>query len=319
MLIDTDTGVDDALALILALRSPEVSVKAITTVAGNVEVEKCTRNVFRILRLLQVGETPIVAQGARKPLRRPLYSAPEVHGDDGLGNFPMRLPPNAAKSLGSAAEVIIESCRRYGRKLTIVAIGPLTNLARAWQKDRTALRKVGRIVSMGGAFRVPGNTGPVAEFNYFVDPEAAHILLQSGLPITVIPLDVTQQLVLMRNELEYRAKRRASALASAILLFTRPYMRYHKKAEGFDGAYLHDPIAVAAAIDGRLIQTRGVHVDVEATGKYTRGMTVADFRARVPFKPEASQAPAEKKPSVDIAVKIDRERFLKLFHERLWM
>jgi purine nucleosidase/pyrimidine-specific ribonucleoside hydrolase len=329
ILIDTDTGVDDALALIVALRSPEVSVKAITTVAGNVEVEKCTRNVFRILRLLQLGETPIVAQGAKKPLHRPLFSAPEVHGHDGLGNFLMRLPPTAKKNPRGAVDVIIESCRRYAGRLTIVAIGPLTNLARAWKKDRTALRQVGRIVSMGGAFHVPGNTGPVAEFNYFVDPEAAHILLQSGLPITVVPLDVTQQLVLMRKEVEYRAKRRASALASAILLFTRPYMRYHKKAEGFDGAYLHDPIAVAAAIDRRLIQTRGVHVDVETSGSYTRGMTVADFRARVPFKPKAYlrprrmslwlKPPAEKKPSVDIAVKIDRERFLKLFHERLWM
>ena len=309
ILIDTDTGVDDALALILALHSPEVSVKAITTVAGNVGVEKCTRNVLRILRLLQLGQIPIVAQGARRPLRRRLFTAPEVHGRDGLGNFPMRLPPSVKKSPRSAAEIIIESCRRYARKLTIVAIGPLTNLAQAWQTDRSALRKVGRIVSMGGAFHVPGNTGPVAEFNYFVDPEAAQIVLQSGLPITVLPLDVTQQLVLMRSELEYRAKRRASTLASAILRFTKPYMHYHKRAEGFDGAYLHDPIAVAAVIDRGLVQTRRVHVDVETRGSFTRGMTVADFRVRVPAR----------KPSVEVAVKIERERFLKLFHERLWM
>jgi inosine-uridine nucleoside N-ribohydrolase len=309
ILIDTDTGVDDALALILALHSPEVSVKAITTVAGNVGVEKCTRNVLRILRLLQLGQAPIVAQGARKPLQRQLFSAPEVHGRDGLGNFPMRVSSKATKSRRSAADVIIESCSRYAGRLTIVAIGPLTNLARAWQKNRNALRKVGRIVSMGGAFHVPGNTGPVAEFNYYVDPEAAHILMQSGLPITVIPLDVTHQLVLMRGELEYRARRRASVLASAILRFTGPYMRYHKKAEGFLGAYLHDPIAVATAIDRKLIETKRVHVDVETTGTFTRGMTVADFRSRVPVR----------KPSVEVAVKIDREGFFKLFHERLWM
>jgi len=308
LLIDTDPGVDDALALILALQSPELSVKAITTVAGNVEVRKCTRNALRILHLLHPANPPIVAQGASKPLHRLLLTAPEVHGTDGLGNIALPVPSSTIKSSAHAVDVIIQCCREYAGKLIIVAIGPLTNLAMAWRKNPVALRRVRRVISMGGAFHVPGNTGPVAEFNYFVDPEAAHVLLQSGLPITLIPLDVTQQIVLMRKELEYRAKRRASALASAVLRFTRTYMQRHKKTQGFHGGYLHDPVAVAAAINYGLIQTKSASVDVETTGTLTRGMTVADFRSKTD----------PKRPSVDVALRIDRDRFFKLFHERLW-
>ncbi|HLF19410.1 MAG TPA: nucleoside hydrolase [Bacteroidota bacterium] len=307
VLIDTDTGVDDALAIMLALRSPEISVKAITTVAGNVEVQKCTRNVITILHLLQPTDRPTVAQGAAKPLRKGLVTAPEVHGTDGLGELASRsrLP---GKHLKSAVAVILQQCEQYGQKLTIVALGPLTNLAKALKKNPWIFRKVGKIVSMGGAFRVSGNTGPVAEFNYFVDPDAAQILVNSNLPMTVIPLDVTEQIVLMRREVEYRARRRASDVAKFVLEVTNHYMRYHRRTEGFFGGYLHDPIAIAAAVWPSIIETKQIHVDVETEGKFTRGMSVAEFR-----KPLTSQV-----TKVNVATKIDRERFLRFFHERLW-
>jgi inosine-uridine nucleoside N-ribohydrolase len=307
VLIDTDAGVDDALALILALRSPELSVKAITTVAGNVDVRLCTNNVYRILSLLQERDFPLVAEGAKRPLRRPLFTAPEVHGKDGLGNA--RLPrPSFQRVRTDAVSLILEMCRRYGRRLSIVALGPLTNLARALKKDSRTFRKVGRIVTMGGAFRVPGNTGPVAEFNYFVDPEAAHVVLNSGLPVTVVPLDVTEQVAVMRQEMVYRAGRRASRAARGILTFTDFYMNYHRRAEGFYGGFLHDPVAVGLAIDPRIVQTRRLHVDVETKGAWTRGMSVADLRRK----------PGKHEPTIDVALRIDRERFLKLFHERIW-
>ncbi len=309
ILIDTDTGVDDALALILALRSPELSVKAITTVAGNVEVQKCTRNVHRVLNLLQIQDRPIVAQGAKHPIRRPLVIASEVHGADGLGNVSKSLPPVKPYKTGDGVRTILEFCSTFGSKATIVAIGPLTNLALALKSGERTMRKLGRIVTMGGAFRVPGNTGPVAEFNYFVDPEAAHAVLSSGIPITVIPLDVTHQVVLMRKELEYRATRRASNVALTVLRMTRKYMRYHLATQGFNGGYLHDPMAVAVAVDPGLVKTRRTHVDVETKGEYTRGMTVADFSTRRPGK----------HGQVDVALSVDRDRFLRLFHERLWM
>jgi inosine-uridine nucleoside N-ribohydrolase len=306
ILIDTDAGVDDALALILALRSPELDVKAITTVAGNATVEQCTRNVLYLLRLLNEETLPVV-QGARKPLARPLVTAPEVHGRDGLGNArpavarPRSVPRNAV-------ETMLSLSKRYGKRLTIIALGPLTNLARALENDPATMKSVGRLITMGGAFRVPGNTGPVAEFNYYVDPDAAHRVLNSGLPIMVVPLDVTEQVVLMRREVEYRAQRRASPVARAILRFTRLYMRYHRTTEGFYGGYLHDPIAVAAAIDKTIVQTRAARVLVERKGEWTRGMTIADMRG----------GSARGTPMVEIAFKLDRERFMKLFHERIW-
>jgi inosine-uridine nucleoside N-ribohydrolase len=309
ILIDTDIGVDDALALILAFRSPELSVKAITTVAGNIEVQKCTRNVHRILDLLHVQNRPVVAQGAKHPLRRPLFIASEVHGSDGLGGVSKLLPPVKPYKTGDGVETVLEFCDRYGSKATIVAIGPLTNLALALKSDERIARKVGRIVTMGGAFRVPGNTGPVAEFNYFVDPEAAHAVLNSGIPVTVIPLDVTHQVVLMRKEMEYRAARRASRVAMTVLKMTRDYMRYHLATQGFNGGYLHDPMAVAVAVDPGLVKCRTTHVDVETKGEYTRGMTVSDFSPRRSGKHE----------TVRVALTVDRDRFLRLFHERLWM
>lgn len=306
VLIDTDAGVDDALALILALRSPELDVKAISTVAGNVEVGRCTRNVYYLLRLLNERRIP-VAQGAEKPLAKPLITAPEVHGRDGLGNIrpQVKLPRSATRD---AIDLIVALSKQYGKRLTIVALGPLTNIARALKKDPRSLHNIGRLITMGGAFRVPGNTGPVAEFNYFVDPDAAHLVLNSSLPITVVPLDVTQQVVLMRREVEYRATRRASTVARAILRLTKFYMQYHRKTENFYGGYLHDPIAVATAIDPGMLQTRKARVVVERQGEWTRGMTIADVRDRS----------VHDKPGVEIAFKLDRERFLKLFHERVW-
>ena len=308
ILIDTDTGVDDALALILAFRSPELSVKAITTVAGNIEVHKCTRNVHLVLDLLQVKDRPIVAQGAKKPLRRPLVIASEVHGFDGLGGLSQSLPASEPHKTGNGVNTILEFCDRYGSKATIVAIGPLTNLALALRSDPRVFRKAGRIVTMGGAFRVPGNTGPVAEFNYFVDPEAAHKVLNSGIPVTVIPLDVTHQVVLMRKEMEYRAARRANNVAMAVLKMTRDYMLYHQDTQGFNGGYLHDPMAVAVAVNPALVKTRRTHVDVESKGEFTRGMTVTDFTDRRPGE----------RGNVHVALTVERDRFLRLFHERLW-
>lgn len=305
VIIDTDAGVDDALAIILAMRSPAISVKAITTVAGNVEVERCTQNVYRILSWLHLAELPIVARGAASPLKRPLTTAPEVHGKDGLGNLNFK---TARIRPARALPTLLSLIRAFPKRISIVALGPLTNIALLLQKHPRVATRVGRIISMGGAFRVPGNTGPVAEFNYYVDPEAADFVLTSGVPVTVVPLDATEQLVLMRKELEYRARRRASPLARLIERFTRWYMLYHKRTEGFYGGYLHDPLAVAVAIDPTLVNTKRLNVRVETSGRFTRGMTVADFRRPIP----------RTQMGVDVAISVDRERFFQMFHQLLW-
>lgn len=306
VLIDTDAGVDDALALILALRSPELDIRAITTVAGNVPVHMCTRNVKAILDQLNADSGLVVAQGAAKPLVRRLVTAPEVHGRDGFGNVRPKKRTSRLTSPVPAERVIAVACREWGKKLTIIALGPLTNIAKALKRYPRSLKKVGRIITMGGAFRVQGNTGPVAEFNYYVDPEAAQAVLSSGIPITVIPLDLTQQIAIMHSELERRAHRRANQLSQLIVRMTRFYMQYHRDTEHFFGGFLHDPIAVAAAIRPSLFQTQRLRVEIETEGTFTRGMSIADFRRK------------ESRKGVNVALKFEKEQFLKLFHERLW-
>jgi purine nucleosidase/pyrimidine-specific ribonucleoside hydrolase len=308
ILIDTDAGVDDALALIFALRSPELSVKAVTTVAGNVSVDKCTRNVLKVLGLVSPAEPVHVALGSANPLRHALVTAPEVHGRDGLGDVRPSPRPAAMRVLSDAPGLILDLCDRYERRLTIVALGPLTNLARAWKRRPASLKKAGRIISMGGAFRVPGNTGPVAEFNYFVDPDAADLILTSGLQVRIVPLDLTEQIVLMRAELQYRAHRRPNQLSRFIMRCTKSYMAYHKATEGFNGGYVHDPLAVAAAIDETWFRWLRTEVRVETKGELTRGMSVADFRKR----------PAPLKSAVSVALGVEKEKFLRTLHARLW-
>lgn len=169
---------------------------------------------------------------------------------------------------------------------------------------------------MGGAFRVPGNTGPVAEFNYFVDPEAAQAVMSSGLPLTVIPLDVTQQLVLMESEVLERTRQSNTRLNRFLRRSTKFYMEYHWKSERMRGGYLHDPLAVAVAIDRTLVTLEPMRVEIETEGRLTRGMSIG-IRSQ---KPANLRNSASRKHSgeVQVATRVDRERFLSLFHERLW-
>lgn len=316
VLIDTDCGVDDALAIILALRSPELDVRSIVTVAGNVEVDRCTRNVLRVLALLGPEQMPSVAQGSARPLRRSLLTAKEVHGRDGLGDAPLSGARRAERGVvrSNGVRKIIDFCDEWGSNGTIISIGPLTNIARAWLRERSAVEKIGRIVSMGGVFRIPGNTGPVAEFNYFVDPEAAQVVVTSGLPIEIVPLDVTHQVTLLRHELEQRTASLPGRVSSFVSEITRLYMRYHELTDGFNGGYLHDPVAIAAAADAAMVEFGEAGVAVETAGRVTRGMTVR-FPLKGPAHPLGKTVATG---AVRVASRIDRERFLSWFHERMW-
>ncbi len=309
VIIDTDAGVDDALAIIFALRSPELRVEAITTVAGNVEVKKCTRNCLLILELLSPRYIPIVAQGAERPVRRKLVTAPEVHGEDGLGNVtPTYPPPRMKPTKENASEVILELLKKFQGKLTIITLGPLTNLAHVLQQEANALRQAKEIIAMGGAFRVPGNTGPVAEFNMFVDPDAARMVLDAKLPLTLIPLDVTEQVVLERRQTLAFQQKRHSKIGDFIAKFTRLYMEYHRRTEGFHGGYLHDPLTVAVAIKQGLARYRNLHVEIECDSELTRGMTVAEMRP----------GRESRKANVRVAIGVQRYRFLQMFESRVW-
>lgn len=302
VLLDLDTGVDDALALLFALRSPELHLEAVTTVAGNAPVETTTRNTRLVLDVAQAPTSLRVAQGAAQPLARPLMTAGEVHGADGLGNatgvYP---PPRHPLAREDAAQVLLRTIDRYGQKLTVIATGPMTNLARAARQQATTFRRVGEIVQMGGAIHVPGNTSAVAEFNLYVDPEAAAEVLATGVRLRLVPLDVTQQAVLLRSELRRRAQEGDSAVFQFVREFTVLYFDYHQRTENLNGGYLHDPVAVAAAIDPELFTWERGRLEVRGD-ETERGRTV--------FTP-AADAP------VQVATALPVERFLKLFLERV--
>jgi inosine-uridine nucleoside N-ribohydrolase len=313
LLIDTDPGIDDALALLLAFASPEVSVEAVTTVAGNVPVDVATAALFRILDVARPARMPRVAKGAVAPLARPLVTAAHYHGDDGLGNldgfvdpdgrprYPAR--PRALEDM-DGPDLILDSARRFAGELVVVALGPLTNVATAISRDRRALDGVTRLVVMGGAVAVPGNTTPAAEFNFHADPEAAALVLGAGLPVELVPLDATRQTVLFHAALDARLRGREDRHARFVADFTA-----HAFDRGAGALTLHDPLAVGLAVDPSLAASDRLHVDVECRGALTRGMSVADRRPVA----EGERLPA----NCAVAMRVRTERFLDLFLERL--
>jgi purine nucleosidase len=313
VLIDTDAGVDDALAIALALASPELAVERITTVSGNVSVGPSTRNVLMILETLFPASRVPVAQGAAAPLAKPLETASHVHGTDGLGNITdMRLPDGSPKYPNPSGKVvdmpasrfIIDQVRRLGGDLTIVTLGPLTNIAIAINEAPDVMKHVGEIIIMGGAFGTSGNTSPVAEFNIFVDPDAANAVVEFDVPKTIVPLDVTEQVILLRSELETRFSASPSQLIEFLRDVSSFYMDFHRKNDGFDGCHMHDPTTVALAIDPTLAKTVPAEVHVECNDDYKRGKTVADL------DPERL---SKYRPNAKVCVEIDARRTLDLF------
>jgi purine nucleosidase/pyrimidine-specific ribonucleoside hydrolase len=303
VILDCDPGIDDALALLLAARSPEIELLAVTTVAGNARVEQCTPNALRALAAAGAESIPVV-RGEAAPLRQALVTAPEIHDEDGLGGvaaaYPVTVPPT-----GSAAPEAILELLAARPDAEIVAVGPLTNLARAIERDRERMRRVPRITVMGGAFRVYGNTTVAAEFNVYVDPDAAQAVLDLGVPLTIVPLDVTERVALFRTDLP---SLRDGDLGPFVTAITDSLMRIHQQLCGFDGCYLHDPLTLATVIDPSLIRTVEAHVQVEIDGRVTRGMTVADLRPYGLFRGE---------PNARVAVDVDADRFRRLSLPRL--
>lgn len=315
LLIDSDPGIDDALAILLALRAPDVRVEAVTTVAGNVPVEPATLNARRILSVAAPESPPPLARGAAAPLKRALVTAGHVHGQDGLGNLERFVEPDGRArypepthhlQMGSGAEAILDAVDRWGRELTIVALGPLTNLALALERDPRRMARAGRIVVMGGAIAVPGNVTPAAEFNFYVDPEAASAVLEAGLDVELIPLDVTRRVVLGQVTLGERLRRCSDRVARFILDFTLHGFAFG--AEG-GGIVLHDPLAMAVALDPTLVTFEPFSVEVECEGRLTRGMSLAD-RREIP-------SCRKRTPTCRVAVDVDVPRALEVVLERL--
>ncbi|MGL6548171.1 pyrimidine-specific ribonucleoside hydrolase RihA [Aeromonas hydrophila] len=273
VILDCDPGHDDAIALILALASPELKVLAVTTSAGNQTPDKTLNNALRILTLLGRDDIPVAA-GAPKPLARELIIADNVHGESGLDG-PKLPDPAFAPVAMTALELMAKCLRESPEPVTLVPTGPLTNIALLLAAHPELKSKIARIVLMGGAAGA-GNWTPAAEFNIYVDPEAADMVFKSGLPITMCGLDVTHEAQVMDEDIE-RVRAITNPVAQCVAGLLDFFMIYHRDPKwGFAGAPLHDPCTIAWLLAPALFHGVECRVDIETGGTHTSGMTVVD-------------------------------------------
>ena len=297
VIIDCDPGHDDALAIMLALARPELDVLGITTIGGNSSLANTTRNALRVLALLDRPDVPVAA-GPPQPLVRALETAPEVHGASGLDGADLPEPVSVPRPEG-ALEFLRAMLEAAPAPVTLIPVGPLTNIALLLRTYPGIADRIAHICLMGGSMGA-GNWTPAAEFNIWVDPEAARIVFRSGLPITMCGLDVTHRALMGLPEIDrLRAigTRPARVFADLLQFFTK----FHVERYGTADTPIHDAVAVARVALPGMVTTRRYHVDVETTGELTRGRTVVDDRGQ-PGEP----------PNVDVALDIDRAAFADL-------
>jgi pyrimidine-specific ribonucleoside hydrolase len=299
VIIDCDPGHDDAMALLLALASPELEVAAVTTVAGNQTLEKVTANAIRVLDVAGADGIPVAA-GAERPLVHPARAAGDVHGETGLDG-PDLPPPSRAPAALHAVELMARLLRR--RPLTLVGVGPLTNIALLLALHPELAPRIERIVLMGGAVGL-GNVTPSAEFNVWVDPEAARLVFTSGLDVTMVGLDVTHRAMLSAARAEaLRPSGRAGALVADLHAF---YRRFHLEVYGHDDTPVHDALAVAHVIRPDLLRTEHLPTAIDVTQGPCRGRTVVDRLRRT-----------GREPNAHVALDVDADRFVDLLCERI--
>jgi purine nucleosidase len=317
VIIDTDPGADDAMAILLALNSPELDVKALTVVAGNVVVEQGLENALKLISL--AGRCDVtVARGARQPLVQKLTTAEFFHGKNGLGNVELP-PPSCHADPRFAPDLIIELVHQYPHEITLVVIGPLTNIALAVAKDPSIVRLVKEVVLMGGAIS-GGNATAAAEANIYNDPEAAGVVFQAGWPLTMVGLNVTEDTRFTRADLNQLARThgRENDFAVGVLNF----MVALAAELGAQGAAMHDPLAVGAVVDRSLITTQEMRVEVETRGEYTRGETVTNRHNSSNLKVLRGdryvvEGIEKVQPNVRVALGSDARRFVELFISRI--
>jgi len=301
VILDVDPGHDDAVAIMLACGAPDLDLLAVTTVAGNVPLEKTTYNALRVLSLIGHTDVPVAA-GASSPLHRPLHTAEDIHGESGLDGPEI---PDASfePDERSAIELIADTLKETPEPVTLIPTGPLTNVATFLREHPELKDRIARISLMGGSIGL-GNTTPAAEFNVYVDPEAAREVFESGLPIIMSGLDVTHQADAGSAEREaLRSLGRVGGVVAELLEF---FAATYERTFGFKTSPLHDPVAVAAVMGPSLLRTRPMRVDVECESELTRGETVCDFYG-VTGKP----------PNAEVGVALDREGFFDLLYRTL--
>lgn len=338
VIIDTDPGVDDALALLLAMRSPELKIEAITVVAGNVPLELGLPNALRMVEIADRKDIPVAA-GARTPLLRRLITATYVHGENGLAGA--LFPDPTIKPISEAAADVIQSiASQYPGDLTLITIGPLTNIAAALQADPELASKVCRLVMMGGSLS-GGNITPAAEFNIYVDPEAARIVFQSGIPITMVGLDVTRKTSLTEDHVR-TLEAAQNPVSQGAAKIARRAIDQHRERGFVVGPNMHDSLAVAGFLDPSLLTLKEYYLDVETSGELTAGETVGysptagDLRRRPEMEKQAAATMAIRGsaptlvstktspvvrdkfvPNADVAVDVNSAKFFDLLIGRL--
>ncbi len=309
IIIDTDPGVDDAMAILLALKSPEVEVVGLTTVFGNVYTDLATQNALRLVELAGRPSIPVAA-GATLPLVVPLDSVADfVHGADGLGNTNLPLPDGRPID-EPAAQFIVETVMARPGQITLVPIGPLTNLALALALEPRLPEKVAEVVIMGGAATVNGNVNPAAEANIIHDPHAADVVFNAGWPVTMVGLDVTMQTV-MTDDYLASLKASGSAIGEFVYDISRFYRDFHYDLFGLAGTHTHDPSAIAYVIDPTLFTVERGPVRVVTAG-LAAGQTLFD-RRRQWYEANAWSD----KPPVNVCLEVDSDRLLALYKERI--
>ncbi len=303
ILFDTDPGIDDACAILLALASPEVSVEGLSIVHGNCSLEQATTNALSILELANASHIP-VARGCQLPLVQPSLLAPETHGDTGLGYA--ELPAPRAKPIDQhAIDFLIEKILASPGEVTLLAIGPLTNVALGIRQEPRIVQVLKEIIIMGGALRHEGNTTALAEFNTYVDPHAAHIVYHAGIPATLVPLDVTYQCILTPGDVR-RLQETDSPITKFVADATRFYMEFHDEFQKIEGCVINDPLALALIFAPELCTYQELPVDVDLSGGISMGKTVADFYNY-----------GKKSANMRVAVDVRARDFMDLFVERI--
>jgi purine nucleosidase len=304
IIIDTDPGQDDAVAILLALASPEFEILGITAVAGNVPLHLTETNARKICELAGRSDIKVYA-GAVRPLLRPLVTAEYVHGKTGLDG-PDLPDPTMPLQEQHAVDFLVETLMASeAGAITLCTLGPLTNIALALIREPKIARRIARIVAMGGGFFEGGNTTPAAEFNIYVDPQAARVVFHAGIPITLIPLDCTHKALTSRKRVQRfrEMPNRAGPVVAELLDF---FERFDEKKYGTDGGPLHDPCVIAWLLQPELFSGREVHVAIECESELTMGMTVVDWWG-VTGKP----------PTALVIKDIDSEGFFDLLSDRI--
>jgi len=301
LLIDTDTGSDDAVALLMAMKSPEVKVEAITVVAGNVPADKALQNALYMVDLC--GYKTKVYLGAEKPLIRPLFTAQFVHGDDGMGDIGLDL--KGRKPLdGHAVDVIIETVNKFPNEIEIITLGPLTNMALALAKAPDIASKIKSCVIMGGVGFGVGNITPVSEYNIWVDPEAAQMVFQSGMKMTMVGWDISIKYAAFDKKATQELRDIQKPLADFVVDIQGAKARFTSETTGEVGFDLPDPITVAVALNRDVATvSKNLYVEVVLGEGLTRGQTVVDHTNIL-----------KKEPNMEVVLEASREQFLSILY-----